>query len=59
LEAAVRLRPTLAPALYQLGELYRRSGDEAKARETLEKFEKLTQREKTGKLDPIDANLEN
>src|SRR6185437_8640507 len=57
-EAALRLRPNLSPALYQLGALYRSLGEEAKAREALEKFERLTQQEKTGKEDPIDENLE-
>ena len=58
LEAAIRLRPNLAPALYQLGALYRSLGEEAKARESLEKFERLSQQEKTREEDPIDENLE-
>jgi tetratricopeptide (TPR) repeat protein len=59
LEAAVRLRPTLAPAFYQLGEVYKILGNEAKARQSLRQFALLTQREKTEKEDPVDANLEN
>ena len=46
LETAVRLRPTLSPAFYQLGAVYRHLGDEAKAREAFKKFEVLSQREK-------------
>lgn len=57
LEAAVRLRPNLSSALYQLGQLYHQLGDETKARAAFEKFAKLSQEEKTGKEDPIDANL--
>jgi tetratricopeptide (TPR) repeat protein len=58
LEAAVRLRPNLSPAFYQLGAVYRRLGEEERAREAFKKFDILTQREKTEKRDPIDANLE-
>jgi tetratricopeptide (TPR) repeat protein len=57
LEAAVRLRPSLSPAVYQLGLLYRQLGEDAKARAALEKFALLTQQEKKGDDDPIDANL--
>jgi tetratricopeptide (TPR) repeat protein len=57
LEAAVRLRPSLSPAVYQLGLLYRQLGEDAKARAALEKFALLTQQEKKGEDDPIDANL--
>ena len=57
LEAAVRLRPRFPSALYQLGQLYRQLGQDAKGREAFEKFAKLSQEEKTGKEDPIDANL--
>jgi tetratricopeptide (TPR) repeat protein len=59
LETAVRLRPNLSPALYQLGETYHKLGQEARARAALERFEELSQREKTEKQDPIDASLEN
>jgi Tfp pilus assembly protein PilF len=59
LETAVRLRPDLSPALYQLAELYHKVGEEAKAREAFEKFQKLSEQEKKGDQDPIDANLEN
>jgi tetratricopeptide (TPR) repeat protein len=59
LETAVRLRPTLSPAFYQLGEVYRHLGEESKARGAFQRFEVLSRREKTEKLDPIDANLEN
>jgi Tfp pilus assembly protein PilF len=58
LETAVKLRPTLSPAFYQLGTVYRHLGEEAKAREAFRRFEVLSEREKTGKRDPIDANLE-
>jgi hypothetical protein len=33
-------------------------GEESKAREAFRKFEVLSEREKTDKRDPIDANLE-
>jgi Flp pilus assembly protein TadD len=58
LETAVQLRPTLSPALYQLGQVYHKLGEEERSREALEKFQKLTQEEKTGSEDPIDVNLE-
>ena len=52
-------RPSLSPALYQLGEVYHKLGEEAKAREAFDKFEKLSAQEKTRDEDPIDVNLEN
>jgi hypothetical protein len=55
----VRLKPTLSPAQYQLGQVYEKLGEEAKAHEAFATFEKLSQKEKSGDEDPIDVNLEN
>jgi tetratricopeptide (TPR) repeat protein len=57
-ETSVRLRPNFSPAFFQLGMVYRRLGEDAKARKAVQTFEDLTSREKAAKMDPIDANLE-
>ena len=54
LEAALRLRPNLSSAAYQLAGVYRQLGDQARARETLALFQKLNAQEKNEPEDPID-----
>jgi hypothetical protein len=48
----------LAPLFINWEMVYRRLGEEAKARKAVQTFEELTSREKAAKMDPIDANLE-
>jgi tetratricopeptide (TPR) repeat protein len=57
LEASIRLRPGLTPAYYKLGTVYRDLGNPAKAREMMERFEKLQQQEKKEEEDPVSTNL--
>ncbi len=54
LETALRLRPNLSSAAYQLAGVYRQLGDQASARETLDRFQKLNAQEKNAPEDPID-----
>ncbi len=57
LEAAVKLRPDFASALYLLSGVYRQSGKQAQAQETLQRFQKCSAEEKNKEEDPIDASV--
>jgi uncharacterized protein HemY len=57
LELAVKLRPSFSSALYQLAGIYWQTGEQAKAQQTLQQFQKVSAQEKEQEEDPIDASV--